>query len=608
MIKTQETWQTVRGLTGGWNSFNEAADIGDTEVIDPQNVIYDGGFIQSRPGSTKLTDKPVGAGKPLQLFVARTSDGIEYTIGVYDNKFFLWHETNQEWVNISMTYVPTQTTRQYGYVSWNNGRGDDRLYCCNGVDDFGKWMIAVDTVALDTPAGSSTITLTDSTRFPSSGTVVIKDATGNDFTADFTANVANVLTLTTPLSSTVEHGASIAMSMQAMPGMELGKVVAKWQGRLIVANYYGGETVLWYSVLSSPEDFTTGTSIPSAGTEVIADGNGEITALNDFGSFLVIEKEDSFHSFQFQLSSDFSSKQSQIDPVLSGQSVGPLVQGTVVRSLNKLMYPTRTEGFMQIEPTSTGSQVTITPTTISAKIQPTVTKMLSYLNCKGVVFDQKAIWAVALKGATQNILCIYYDTLRGAWSSVFGWSVQDFAEKSNQLFYLDNSTGAIYEIFTNNYTDADNPYIASFRTKKMDFNALAQPKTADGVFVQGYITAASKLYVDVLLNEEGSLGKLTYLINKDTPGIQLYQPIDSMLSAFRLADMPFGWIPIDEIGSLSYFRIYLGVPIEKGFYNLSLRFRSSNGAFFGITGFGVDPQLAGVIPSEMVASPISSIL
>lgn len=608
MIKETEQWQTTRGFTGGLNTFDDPSAIGDTEISSIENMVYDGGFIQTRQGSTLLNAKPTGAGKPLQTIVAHTSDGIDYLIGIYENNFYLYHDDNKEWIRINLTYVPTQKDKQYGFVSWNNGRGDDRLYFCNGIDDFGRWLIASGQVSGSYSVGATTITLMDSTRFPSSGTVVIKATDGTDFIASFTSNANSILTLSAPIGESISDMASIAMSIDQMPDMELGKVVAKWQSRLIVANYYGGETVLWYSVLSSPEDFTTGSGIPDAGTDVIADGSGQITALNDFGSFLVIEKEDSFHTFDFTISADLGSKQSAINPILSGQSIGPMNQATVVRSLNNLMYPTRTEGFMSITPTATGGQVSVSPTIISQKIQPTVKNALDYTNCKSVVFDQKALWAVAMKGATQNVLVVYYDTLRQIWSAVDSWAVQDFAAKSGKLYYMDNTSGSIYQIFAGGFSDNNNPYTAQFATKRFDFNTLAQPKTQDLVYVQGYITAATKLYVDVLMNEGGALNTQTYLISKDTEGILLSDPISGMLGKFIIGQLPFAWLPIEEIGDLAFFRIYLGVAIKFGAFNVQLRFYSSNGAFFGITGVGFNPELMPVIPNKMVASPISSIL
>lgn len=608
MIKATDTWQTIRGFIGGLNTFDQPAAVGDNEVTAVANMIYDGGYIQTRPGSTKLIDAPTGAGNPLQTMVAHTSDGIEYLIGIYENKFYLYHDANKEWLQINLTYVPDEIDKVYGWVNWNNGRGDDRLYFCNGIDDFGKWLMAVDVVVNPTFPGSPTLTLSDSTRFPASGTVVVKNSSGNDINLNFTANSGNVLTLDVPLTDTISNNASIAMSVQHMPDMQLGKVVVKWQSRLMVMNYYGGETVVWYSVLSSPEDFTTGDTVEAAGTDVISDGNGEITAANDFGTFLVIEKEDSFHTFQFVISSDLGSKQSQIDPILSGQSIGPLMQGTVVRSTNMLLYPTRTEGFVSMTPASTGGQVSVSPTIISQKIQPTVTNALGYDNCKGVLFNQKAVWAVSMKGAQQNVVVVYYDVLRASWSVVDSWAVQDFAAKDRKLFYMDNSNGSIQQIFTGGFTDNNNPYTAQFFTKKFDFNTLAQPKTEDLVYVEGFITAASKIYVDVMMNEGGSLSKQTYLISKDTVGIQLSDPISAMLAAFIVGELPFGWVPVGEIGDLAFFRIYLGTAINFGFYNIQLRFYSSNGAFYGITGVGFNPELMPVIPNEMVASPIPSIL
>lgn len=605
MIKDSEAGWKNFPLIGvkGLNTFDDASAIDDLALSGAKNMIFDG-FLQPRSGSELLFERPAAeTGDPLELMTAKTSDGIEYTIVIYGNHFYLYHEGNNELVRINMTYIPSQTDLDYGWVNWNNGRGDDRLYFCNGTDHFGRWDMCVSAVNGLQPAGSTTLAIADSTRFPATGTVVIKGSSG-EFTAAYTANSGNVLTLTTPLSQDAPANASVASDIVEKPGMELGKVVKKWSSRLIVMNYYGGETVLWYSVLSNPESFATGSDIVDAGTETISDGNGQITGGHDFGLFFVIEKEDSVHTFSFQISDDLGSKLTVITPIASGTSFGPIGDESTIKVLNMLYYPTRAEGFMSLEPSSTGGQTSVAPTIISRDVQNFVKKMASYESCRGAFFDQKLLWAVTIPGGDKNTFVITYDLLQKAWGVIYGWAVMDWANKGDTLLYLDGGNGSVYRALNGSYNDNNNPYACEAFTKRFDFGALSMPKTSDALYVQGFLTPASEFFADVLYNEGGVLKTQTYKINKDTPNLYFSQPLTDAQGQFVQGQPPMGGVILSEIGDVSFFRCYLGISNRIGYFNIQVRFYSNKAAFWGITGAGILPVLAHTTPSEMYISPV----
>lgn len=591
----------------GWNAYDDPSGIDDLELVDIQNMSYEKGFLARREGSTFLYTKPDGeTGNGLQLITADTSDGVQYTIAVYANHFYLRHPVTDEWVRINQTYVPVETTRFYGYVNWNNGRGDDRLYVCNGVDDFARWDICVSQANGAQAAGSATVSLIDGTRFPAVGTLILKSVGGTFFTQAYTSRSGNVFTLTTPLTSNVPDQSSATLDMIKKTGMEIGKHVSKYQSRLIVANYYGGETSFFYSVLNDPEDFTPASTVAGGGSEVIADGNGEITGLHDFGSFLVIEKEDSIHSFGLITSSDLSSKLSQINPMVSGQSVGPLDQGSVVRVLNTLYYPTESNGFVSLYPDTTGSQVTATPTILSQKVDPYVQNTLSLSSSRSATNRNKMYWAVAAQGGSQNILVLEYDVLRKAWTKHFGWAVKDFTVMNDTILYLDNGSGSIYSINNGMYHDDNNPYLASASFKRFDYGEIGRPKTQDVIFLQGYMTPASEFFVDVLFNEGGLLEKQTFKINKDTPNLYFSDPITTAQGQFLAGEPTLGGVSLLGIGEVSIFRCYLGINISNGFYSIQPIVYGSREAFFGITAMAMDPELLPTIPVDFLIAPIAS--
>lgn len=609
MIKPEEKFVDVKGPFLGMNTFDDASSIAPVESPEMTNISLDAGIISPRKGSVTHREKPSGeSGDPLQTIVAKTSDGNEYLIAIYANHFYVEHEVNDEWVRINQTYVQAETTLPYGWQNWNNGRGDDRLYVCNGVDNYARWDICVSTVSGAHSAGATTLLLSDATRFPAAGTVVIKMSDGTEFTEAYTSKTSNTLNLTNTLNNALDGGESVVMNMAEKSGMEIGKIVGKHRGRLFSINYYGGETTVWYSKTSDPEDWTAASTVVGAGTEVISDGNGQITGFHDFGEYAVIEKEDSLHSFKFIIADDLGSKLTEIVPISSGQSYGPLGQFSTVKVLGQLMFPTRTEGFLSVFPQASGSQSSVKTDILSQKIQNYVTQKLGYDSCKGQVFDQKVFWAVALKDSTQNTLVLVYDTLRQSWSKYSNsWAVKDWAYKGRKLYYLDNSTGNIIKVLDSAYNDDNDPYLTEYYTPRHDFGSISVPKTEDNIYVQGYMTPATDLYVDVLFNEGGTLNKQTFRLNKDTERIYFSQPLTNAQGEFILGTMATGYVIISEIGDVSIFRCYLGISNRHGFYNLQLRFYSNKESFWGISGYSFNPMLASVIPASNVISPINTI-
>lgn len=604
MVNPNEKFLPLRlpGM-GGWNAFLDPTGIGDDQLADVQNMVYDQGFLSIREGSELLYEKPESeSGDPLQLIIAKTSDGIEYTIAVYANHFYVRHEANEEWVRINQSYVPTETDLFYGFTNWMNGRGDDRLYLCNGVDDMIRWDIAVDQANGAQSSGAASLIIDDATRFPATGTLVIMGALGA-FTEPYTSHTATTFTLTGTLSDNVPDGASVAMDMIDKSSMEIGKHISKHQRRLIVANYYGGETVVFGSVQGSPEDFTVAATIAGAFTQTIADGNGEITALHDFGKFLVIEKEDSIHSLRFQIAADLGTKLTIVEPLVSGDSLGPLDVGATARVLNKLYYPTRTNGFVSISPTTSGDSVSVEPNIVSDEISPYMDVIELGFSRVGTN-DNKIFWSIAAVGAEQNTIVLVLDVLRKKWTKYTGWAVKDFATKDGEVLYLDSSNGGVFKVENGTYNDNNNEYTSSAAFKRLDFGEVGRPKAQPYIFVQGYMTTASEFYFDVFFNEEGNLRKQTYRINKDTEGLSFSSAITDEMGAFVLGEPILGMVRLHGIANLKVFRCYLAIDVRKSFFNIQVRAYGSRAAFWGITAMAMDPEITPVVPKSFLVNPI----
>lgn len=590
---------------GGLNTFDDPSDIKDIELSDVKNMVFDDGFLAPREGSSLLYEKPSGeTASPLQLMIAKTSDGVDYEIAIYGNKFYIRHEENDEWVKMNLTYFPSETEIRYGWVNWNNGRGDDRLYACNGVNNFIRWDMCVSRVSGDHVSGATTLTLEDGTHFPTSGYIVIKGNSG-EFVKQYTARTGNVLTLSGTLGQAVGNESSVISEAVEIAGMStaIGSILGKHQSRLFSLNAYGSETSGWYSKLNDPEDFTTGSTIEAASTFTIADGNGGITGFHDFGAFAVIEKEDSLHSFSIVISEDLGSKLDRIQPIISGDSSGPISQDSTVKINNALYYPTKTNGFKYIYPTQSGGNASVDFKPISQPIHNLVTKSIEYDMCRAIGFDNKVLWAVAREGGVQNTFVLVYDQLRNAWTKFANMAIQDFGVKSKQLHFIDSSDGSIYLLFNKTYTDNNNPYPIEATGKRFDLGKPSQQKKMDCVYVQGYMTLASDFYIDIMFDEAGILKIQSFRINKNTPNVEISNPLTNSLGQLIPGILPFGWVIIKEIGNLCFFRCYLGVDINSKHYNFTPRIRSNKEAFFGITALGINPYVEETIQQSLIVSP-----
>lgn len=156
----------------GINTIVDQHDIKDQESPDMQNMYFDMGVIGVRPGSKLFATKPAGeTGEPLQIILAKTSDGVNYLISVYTsgtttNNFYLWDNLNSQWLPINGTYLPTFTAVSYfGSQSWDYAYSMDSLYLGNGFDDMCRWKMSLGYTSEDVVSSGSTLPMVDASRF-----------------------------------------------------------------------------------------------------------------------------------------------------------------------------------------------------------------------------------------------------------------------------------------------------------------------------------------------------------------------------------------------------------------------------------------------------------
>lgn len=583
----------------GINNEDDPQDIQDIEVVDALNIIFDS-FAEVRKGSQLLWEKPSGETNDLLcLFDAHTSDGLQYVIAVYAPNMYVRDETNNQWIKITQTYTPTATNKalMYSYINWNAGRAADYLYACNGTDSFIRWAIAFTTLATTTAAADTTITLTDASYFPTTGTLVVQELNGTARTMPYTSKAGNVITLTGTAGFIIASGAGVTSEISEKSAMAKGKVITRHQRRLCVANYYGGEATLKYSNTELPEDFSTGAGVTKGGALIISDGNGGITLLTDFGDYLIISKEDAIVRFELQYNAALDAKLDKITPIVSDKSMGPINVWSTIKKNKTVYYPTATEGILDISPVSTGYSTSIGVEVKSKKIQP-LYRSLNFTNSRTTTFLNKILWSCATNTANDTVLV--YDVLRDYWTKFNNWNVKDWCLHNSTLLFGSRVDNHIYKAFVNNvFADDDNPYTSSFTSKDYDFGEPSLPKTCAYMYVQGTISPTTSLYYDVTVVQGNRKVTQTYLIEGNGPLVAQNLP--------EALAMTMMGVPIQGMGStldlsnLGVFRAYLAIPIRNGFYTLNYEaYSKAAGDYWTMTGVAFNPELVSQVPAQMI--------
>jgi len=565
----------------GLNTIVDPSDIDVKFSPDIQNMVFDSGLLSPRKGTRLYAAKPTGETQdPLQTMVFSNSIGEQFLIAVYGNNFYLRDETNERWILLNHSFTPTYTTLIYGFTNWNNGLGDDSGYFCNGRDDFMKWPAVLQELATDATSTDTTVTVDDGVKFPTSGTLVFYDGTTTT-TKAYSSKAGNVITLTGALGVSIGSGASVTCEIAQKSGMEAGKYMTTYNRRLVVANEYQNEIKIAYSKVNLPENFTTGVLPADGGLLLITDGNGGITALGDFGEYILITKENNFIRFEIKLTQDQSEKYEIITPLISGKGMGPRTDGASIKIFNSVYYVTPSKDIYSITPTQTGNTSSSGLQNVSSPIYNYMKTL--YLDASRVTYNDQKIFFLAGSGEVNNLVLVY-DMIRNAWTKFLGWNAADIFAKSNIIYYLDRTNGKIYTGLTN-YDDDGSDYSAYFFTKRFNWGKMSMPKTADSVYVEGYITSSTNLYATVLYNERGLLQSKTYKISGT--GIYVTQINIGALSQYPMAVVPLG---LSESGDIGIFRCYLSIPNKWGFYNMQIKFFTEKaGSVWAVTGEAINP-------------------
>lgn len=434
-------------------------------------------------------------------------------------------------------------------------------------------------------------------------------------------NPNNIITISGTVGVNIANGAAITNQIIPVPTIPRGNrfAMSMAQGggyRMFVAGVPSLENKLLYSQAYDPtasvgtqELFSGGSGTLTAGFMPIIDGEGGIEDLIDFGQFLGILKSNALVQGYFVIDTTDDTISFNVNPTIYGESIFPvgshLFPNSAVNIVveNSLYIPTVAQGIYKYTPSSTGSQLSTTITPFSDNVISLFTSLMVSFGIGRVEFYNRQLIYLCSSIPGINNLTLVYDFIWNAWTIWDNLNAVDIKEYGGLFYFLCNDDGGLYYFDNTSFQDFRSnqpvPYTTYLYTKRYDFGKPANVKQQSLAMIQGYIMGNTKLYVDVLYNENGSLAAATYLIDGSNTNycdqIPIYGP-----GRISLGLNPIGGA---QVGTIGAFRVYLDLSFGVGAHVVQFKMYSVDiGSNWGVTGVSVNPDLNEVVPTQKIIS------
>lgn len=564
-------------------------------TVEEPNLIPDAGVVLSvnedigtkgsfgpRKGSALIGVENTGNGKILSETSMRLRAGDEIQVRVrqdddLDKSVVEWYNSRTNTYNLFIDSL-TQSLRMI-FIPWNTS-SEDRLYMCNGTDNWHKWKGIISYIDSN---DATTLTLESTADFPASGNVWI-----NGVSYAYTAKSATQLTGLVGLPAfAVDTGVALAAeSVAGMSSFKSNKAIG-YAGRLWVAIGTG----LFYSKSGNPEDFTYSTPrvVGDGGVEDFPEGGGTITGLAVRDDVLIIMKPDILRTFQFDRT-DVANEFPVSKPLGYSYDIGPASFHSVTTYLKEVFHVSRKAGLRQLTnvlSASSTAQAAFDILDLYEDIRNTLTNT-DFGDAVTVVYEEKVLVAFKETSASAgNDLVLVKDRKTGGLGIYRGWFVNSWTIRAGKLYYGSSISPNSYECFSG-WSDVDNPINVRRITKRFDFGEPSRQKSMGLIYIDGRIGDGTIINVKIRLNENGKRTIIERNIRWD--GAYVSPSTTNTLGEWELGINPIGGL-LEEDDDLNFFRVYLTVPI-KYHYNFDLDITSvENGARYKIITIAPNPRI-----------------
>jgi hypothetical protein len=413
-----------------------------------------------------------------------------------------------------------------------------------------------------------------------------------DTPTTLTFSEQNIIILESPITINAPTGTPVTAAVRFAPIPYFGNVVLVWLGHLVIATSQG---LVVFSKAGDPLDFTGAFSGVSDGL------GGRITDMRTFGQFFMAATQDEMEVGQAIVNPTFTAIGVFFTSYLAGQGMGAISSAGVILYNNQYYYPTLTNGILALTPSFTGTSSSAGIEVLTDVIQ---NLYKSFTFERGRAFNRKLYWVVSTAATPESPAQTYYlvyDMVRKAFTLCQHPSIDAVIYKDQLCLF--GTDGNIYQGEYDSYEDEIGGesvgYLVEAFSKRYDFGDPSLPKDALYCMVQGRILTGTTLYVDILYNEGGSLGKQTYKIVGEPSSSYFTLPAWSTLGSSPFAVQVLGG------GNLAVgdYRVYLQLNKSFKAHNFQLRFYTEKAGSYWTVGI-VSPNVElSTIPTENVISP-----
>lgn len=561
-------WQSVSSFEG-FQTKGDPTKIGNGANPNGQNTVINNGdrisirdFGYSLVGAASTTPNYVHS---LHTFRKRSGENI--LIRATGSIMEYYEEGNDTWEVLGKNF---STGTPFGFADFNiNTDLSSYVYFGNGVDAFSRWTGAHTLLNGAAIAAAGSITVDDTTDFPSTGTIIY---CGQELA--YTAITATTFTVASAHACDDNRG--VALAINANTSAPRGNLYLAADNRLFIAGVVSSTQAVFFSQYGNANTFSatlvTASTAASPGIFNLGEGGGGVTGMAlEEGSIYIFKKSIIYKA-------TLSDSLYTLEPLKSfdgkSQTTGLATSGGVFTGANGVLFTTPDKQIMNLSRISGIDYPQVTP--ISDIIKPTVTS-LDFTSSTGIFWRDEAYFATrSSENALSNDSILVYNSRLNAWESpIVGWSASQFTvydDGTGEALYFGSSNQAeVYKV-TEGALDNELGVTANWRSKQFDFGLPYSMKEVENMYVEGYISDNTTLSISLLCDEDG----FTQIFTTNFVGTESTYVINS--SPFNLFGFhPFGY---ERFGSsdqneLKKFRVYLNKNLKRvPCYNYQVEFAS----------------------------------
>lgn len=519
------------------------------------------------------------------------------------------HTTWIEWLNDKggtdgewHTLVASLTSgKRFGFAPFNTttlSTAVNRLFFCNGVENYSEWNGAHTALNGAVTAGATTITVDDTTYFTATGSLLI-----NGTTVTYTGKTATTFTgcASVPTASDNDGVAQLpdttTYSTQPKMNLMLTAMTRVW-------GIAGNETVqgnrLYYSKAGTsaaapdPTNFTAAANLVDPGFRDFPEGGSRINALSNIDDKILVWKENVINTYQFDNTQ--STKFDIIGNLIQGSDVGCGALGAVTEAVSRQFFVSK-KGGLKILSREEGSQL-LRPLQISERILPTI-KNFDFDNAI-INYDQENnLILVSCASATDldNDTIICYDIRRDAITLFKGIAASCFVTHKKKIYFGHTLEAKVYKLF-DGFTDAGSNVNTSAQTENYTFGDIGMPKAMDYFFIDGWIKSGRKLNIRFDF-DNGTQSYKQITLTGDTTLNYIYDVSPNVFGETEFGAYPFGGDP-EEFTGMFKFIVAIGFTNLQA-HNCSVTFWSSDvGEAWWIGNYGWSPKEGNFLPKNII--------